>query len=151
MATAFQSNAFQNNAFQIDAVVALATAFQSNAFQNNAFQIDVVAAVAAVTGGKGDNERGPQQVHLPFKPTGLLDRPLAKTPRVQERLDEQVADRAEIAARLAREFAGEITEQPPVERMSLAEVDREIGILLRKKLRTEEEQLMLLLLMAASA
>lgn len=34
--------------------------------------------------------------------------------------------------------------------MSLAEVDAEIGALIRKKLRNEEDELMLLILMAAA-
>jgi len=77
-----------------------------------------------------------------FKPTGLVDRPRS----VQERF-EQTAD---IAREISR-GGGSPDEPAPIAEMSLAEVEREIGALLRKKLRTEEDELILLLLMAASA
>lgn len=81
-----------------------------------------------------------------FKPTGLIDRPRT--------LDERVEDTAELARevteRVAREFI-EPPEPPPISEMTMAEVEREIGMLLRKKLRTEEDDLVLLLLMAAAA
>ena len=109
--------------------------------------------------GKGDNDKR----HHPYKPTGLLHRPTkpkAKDARVQERLDDSVAIEAEIADKLAREFGDEAaklrqsedaTEAQAIVQMSMAEVDREIGILLRKKLRTEEEEITMLLLIAAAA
>ena len=101
-------------------------------------------------GGKGDNEKRRYQ---PYKPTGILHLP-KKSPKVSERIDDSRAIQAEIAARLSKEFTEEEVarqEQVEVVRMSAAEVDFEIGILLRKKLRTEEEEVVLLLLMAASS
>ena len=95
-----------------------------------------------------------KKLHLPFKPTGLLDRPKAKDIRVQERLDESVGIQAEIAARLAKEFGEEtatIEERPSVSTMSMAQIDAEIGVLLRKKLRTDEDEVILLLLMVAAS
>lgn len=92
-----------------------------------------------------------------FKPTGLLDRPKAKTAAVQESLDESARIASEVASRLAREFGdesqriGETEEAKDILEMSMAEVDREIGILLRKKLRTEEDEILLLLLMVAAS
>lgn len=80
-----------------------------------------------------------------FKPTGLIDRPRT----IEERLEQ--------TAEIAREVFGqarapvEAPVEPPISQMTLAEVEREIGVLLRKKVRTEEDELILLLLMAASA
>jgi hypothetical protein len=81
-----------------------------------------------------------------FKPTGLIDRPRT--------LEERVQQSAEIAQQVAREVTGSLdepAEPPPIIEMTLAEVEREIGVLLRKKIRTEEDELILLLLMAAAA
>src|SRR3990167_6308529 len=91
-----------------------------------------------------------------FKPTGTLHLPQkAKQTRVDERLDDSRKIQAEVAATLAREFGAEnaaIAAQPvPIDSMSMLEIDREIGALLRKKLRTEEDELMMLVLMAAAA
>ena len=42
-------------------------------------------------------------------------------------------------------------EPPPIVTMSQAEIDMEIGLILRKKVRTEGDEIILLLLMAAAA
>ena|SRR6185295_6075467 len=42
-------------------------------------------------------------------------------------------------------------EPPPIVTMSQAEIDMEIGLILRKKIRTEGDEIVLLLLMAAAA
>lgn len=59
------------------------------------------------------------------------------------------------AERLAKEFSEETLrlppELPPVTQMTMAEVEFEIGTLIRKKLKTQEDEVMLVLLMAASA
>lgn len=101
-------------------------------------------------GGKGDNEERSQ----PFKPTGLLHRPKKAGRREPaDRIDESREIQVEIAGRLAREFTKEPAAPPPprlsLERPSLAEVDREIGVLLRKKLKKEEEVLLILLIASA--
>lgn len=90
------------------------------------------------------------------KPTGLLHVPKKNgRTKVDDRVDDSALIQAEIAEKLAREFGEETLrlppEQPPVVEMSLAEMEFEIGVLLRKKLRTEEDEIMLLLLMVASA
>lgn len=93
----------------------------------------------------------------PVKPLGIVDRPLRVSPKVGERVDDSRAIEAEVAARLAREF-GDETASALAEQQSLAvaelsaqQVAFEIGVLIRKKLRTEEEELLLLMLLAASA
>jgi hypothetical protein len=92
------------------------------------------------------------------KPTGTLHLPQkSKQTRVDERVDDSREIQAEVAAKLAREFGDEnaaLRAKPqaaPVAQMSMLEVEREIGQLLRKKLRTEEDELMMLVLMAAAA
>ena len=96
------------------------------------------------------------------KPTGILHLPAklkrGKLPeKIEERLEESLKEEAEISEKLAREF-GEDTQRLHEEESakavlsaSMAEVDREIGNLLRKKLRTEEDEILLLLLMVAAA
>ena len=42
-------------------------------------------------------------------------------------------------------------EPPPIVTMSQAEIDYEIGLILRKKVRTEDDEIVLLLMMAAAA
>jgi hypothetical protein len=79
-----------------------------------------------------------------FKPTGLVDRK-AKTD-VDRRVEETREIHAEVAGQLARELHD--TPDAPIVTMTLAEVDREIGVLLRKVQRTQEEDLLLLMLMA---
>ena len=122
------------------------TAFFTDAFSVNAFDF----GGASPTGGKGDNEKGKKRI---FRPTGLADRPKKPLSRVDERAEDSSQIQAEIAQRLAREFGEDtIRLRPrPVVAMSPEEIDLEIGVLLRKKLRTDEDEIVLLLLMAAAA
>lgn len=84
-----------------------------------------------------------------YKPTGLIDRPRT----VKERVEQTAEIAREVVEQSARAFTepAEPAGPPPISEMTLAEVEREIGVLLRKKVRTEEDELILLLLMAASA
>jgi len=81
-----------------------------------------------------------------FKPTGLVDRPRS----VEERIEQSAEIAREVLARGSLDEPPP-QEAPPVTEMTIAEVEREIGVLLRKKLRTDEDELILLLLLAASA
>lgn len=114
---------------------------------------DVSAVVAVVKTGTGGID--PEELErYTIKPTGLLHLPKKEGRKgVQDRVDESRGIQAEIAERLAREFTEEtaLLDQPPVETMSMAQVDAEIGFLLRKKLRTDEDEVILLLLMAAAS
>lgn len=96
------------------------------------------------TGGKGDNERRRRNT---IKPTGLVDRKPEGRRGVQERLRET----QEIAEEIARGVVEvpQPTVEAPVLRISLLELDAEIGRLLRKQMRSEEDEILLLLLMAA--
>jgi len=98
---------------------------------------------AVKTGGKGDNKARRKKLHLPFKPTGLVDRPVVARPSVKERLEQ--------AAEIHREVLEEVEEATPVERMSLQEIEAEIGERLRAGLRKDDEEIIMLLLMAAHA
>jgi hypothetical protein len=106
-----------------------------------------VVDVKTGTGGiEGDGRR-----RRIVKPTGLLDRPKRK---VDERVDDSREIEAEIAARLAREFVDDTqelveVEEPPIAQMTVAEIDYEIGVLLRKKLKQEEEEIMAMILLAS--
>jgi hypothetical protein len=83
-----------------------------------------------------------------FKPTGLQPRS-----RVGQRISDTASLDAEVSARVAREFIDvpDAPAPPPVIEMSAEEIDREIGIILRKRVRTDEDEVMLLLMMAAAA
>ena len=66
-----------------------------------------------------------------------------------------IAETAEMAQQVAQaleeEFTGTPTaEPPPIEAMTMAEIDAEIGVLLRKKLRDEEDEAAMMLIMLAS-
>ena len=109
-------------------------------------------ASASVRGGGGDNKRK-KTLHLPVKPTGLLDRPKKKQPEGRKDVEQRVAETREIQAEVYGQLAKELRaerEKPVIQEMSLREVEAEIGELLRKKLRTEDEEIMLLLLVAAA-
>ena len=128
----------------------MTTAFQPSAFQNNAFQIDVAAIV--VTGGKGDNERR----RYTYKPTGLGTLRLKKKGQlvnqsVEARIAESGLLHADAIANAQREFLEDVLEQPSIVQMSAADIEREIGVLLKQKIRTEDEEIILLLMLAAVA
>jgi len=85
------------------------------------------------------------------KPVPFLGRG-KKAPKdavVERRVEETREIHAEVAGKLARELRGEL-EVTPITEMSLLDVDREIGVLLRKVQRTQDEEILLLLLMAVA-
>ena len=137
----------------------MATSFFGGSFFGGEFFNSSGPVPPVVVGktGTGGIDPGDGLRRRPFKPTGLLDRPKAKDASVQERLDDAGNIQAEIAARLAREFGeetvriGEQQEAQDIVEMTMAEVDFEIGVLLRKKLRTEDDEIMLMLLMVAAS
>jgi hypothetical protein len=132
----------------------MATAFfGSNFFGGEFFSATGVDEVIK-TGTGGIDPQKRKTIH---KPTGLVERKKEGKKGVEQRVDESRQIQAEIAGRLAREFAEETRgiqeatlEAKRIEEMSASEVDREIGVLLKKKLQTEEEELMLLLMIAAN-
>lgn len=91
-----------------------------------------------------------------YKPTGLTE---PRKARLEERIDDSREIQAEIAGRLAKEFAEEleeveIQESPPIEEMTPEEIAYEIGVLLRKKLKQqqqEEEEMFAMMLAVAIA
>ena len=101
--------------------------------------------VAVKTGTGGID---PPKRRTIYKPTGLVDGP-------RTRVEERVAETHEIAQQIAKAFQeeftpAEIAEPPPIEAMTMAEIDAEIGVLLRKKLRDEEDEAAMMLIMLAS-
>src|SRR3990167_5347633 len=78
------------------------------------------------------------------KPTGLLRVPRKEGRKaVVDRVDESRQIQAEIAGKLAREFTEESERiwveaaPPPISLMTQAEISREIGVRLRKKLQDD--------------
>lgn len=113
--------------------------------------------------GTGGIDPGEGHRRVPFKPTGIVDRPKIRLKEgrkeVSDRVDESRQIEAEIAGKLAREFgeeneavtALEDQRQLMLAEMSQAQIDFEIGVLLRKKIKSREDELMLILMLAAAA
>lgn len=130
--------------------------FNPAAFNNAAFNIGggvtppVVEVVVKTGTGGIDPEKKRRTI---VKPTGLIERKKEGRLGVEARVDESRQIQAEVAAKLAREFTEETlsiaAQTKRIEEMSMAEVDAEIGVLLRKQLQTEEEELMMLLMIAS--
>lgn len=126
--------------------------FFGGQFFGGGFFGSVDVAVKTGTGGIDPKRRI-------VKPTGLLHLPKKGklSEAIEDRLKDSFQEQTEIAAKLAREFSeetqriGDEQAAQDIVEMSMAEVDREIGILLRKKLRTQEDEILLLLLMVAAA
>jgi hypothetical protein len=90
-----------------------------------------------------DNEKKRRTI---FKPTGLVLARGRKT--IQERLQETALIHREVIEGRVLE---EIQEPPPIEQMTLREIEAEIGERLRAQLRKDDEEIVMLLLMAAHA
>lgn len=104
-----------------------------------------ISPTGAAPSGKGDNEKR----RGIFKPTGLPPirrRKLGEAPSTEQR----VAETQEIAAEIARGVVEAPAAEAPISTMTLAEIDFEIGVLLRKA-RTEEDDIRLLTMLAAAA
>lgn len=88
-----------------------------------------------------------------YKPTGFTKRKKLTLKKTDERIEEFKDAQIEIASRLAREFTTDVPRGTlmPISQMSMLDVEHEIGMLLRQKIRSEEDEVMLLLLMAAAA
>lgn len=130
----------------------MATSFFGGAFFGGEFFSEPTGGVAKTGTGGIDPEDGLRRRRI-VKPTGILHRPVKARPSVQERIDDSAGIAAEIAGRIALEFAEEsaaLQARPPVVEMSLSEIEAEIGSLLRKKMRTDEDEVLLLILMAAA-
>mgnify|MGYP001588735580 CR=1 FL=1 len=107
-----------------------------------------VAAVEVTKTGTGGIDPHKRVRRPIIKPTGLEFKDV-KSPVVQQRLEETRDLDEVIRAKAAREFF-DVPEQKIIEQMSIAEIDAEIGTLLRKQMCTEEEELLLFIVMAAS-
>lgn len=90
-----------------------------------------------------DKHSGKKRVDI-FKPTGLDYR--KATPTVDERIADSANLHADAVAKAEAEVIGDERES---QSLSPEEVEYQIGVLLRKKLRTEDEEILLLMLMMA--
>lgn len=130
-----------------------ASIFNNAAFNTGASGAAVVPDVKTGTGGIDPGEGAKRRSIV--KPLGTLGLPKKKgkvAGTVEARVEESRSIQAEIASRLAKEFTEESAaiETRAVTEMTMREVEVEIGVLLKKKLRTEEDDVMLLLLMTAA-
>ena len=123
--------------------------FNPNVFNATIFNTGESSEV--IKTGTGGIDGGGKGKHKGIvKPLGTLGLPKKTRKAVEVRVDESREIQAEIASRLAREFSEEV-EQKPIAKMTMAEVESEIGTLLRKQIRTEEDETMLILLMMAAS
>lgn len=103
-----------------------------------------ISFIQPVSNSRPRPDDGGRRRRTIFKPTGLLDRPT-----VEQRIEETAQIEQEVKALFRDGIPTEIPEPVPIETMSQAEIDFEIGVLLHKKIRTEEDELLLLMLMMA--
>ena len=130
--------------------------FNANIFNEDIFNMagseptpPVDEVVKTGTGGIDPVRRQPI-----IKPTGILHLPAKARKDVAARLEETRDLDLEIAGRLSREFLEDVIDAeavPAITQMSMPEIEREIKVLLHKKMRTEGEEIMLLLLIVAVA
>lgn len=100
--------------------------------------------VEVKTGSGGDDKRR-KKLHLPFKPSGLLDRPAHR--KIEQRVVESRQASAEVSAKLSAEFTQEPARE--IEAVSLSAIDREIGALLHEEMQAEDSKIMLMLIAAS--
>ena len=129
------------------------TAFFGGAFFGGEFFSTSTDAQTSARPGDGGKRGKRGDASRIFKPTGLLDR--RGTPNAEETpLERRIAETAEIHAEVQAERKFEAPQVArmglPVEAMSLTDIDAEIGLLLRKTMRTQAEEIMLLILMCAA-
>ena len=121
--------------------------FNSFIFNNAVFNTGTAGALPALEEAKPGG--GGIEV---YKPTGLVRRKKltkAKNPELRERLRQQIDDQIEITSRLREEFTSEPTFAEPIETLSMEQIEAEIGVRIREKIRSEEEELLLLLVAVA--
>ena len=110
----------------------------NNAIFNTGASIVVDEVIKTGTGGI-DPKRKRRTI---YKPTGLLARKEEGRVGVEQRVEETREIHQEIKDEIALSFREEI----PISAMTLAEIDKEIGILLRKKIDAEDEEMMMLMI-----
>jgi len=131
----------------------MAGIFNASIFNNTVFNTGGAAPTPPPVVEDVKTGTGGIDPHRAYKPTGLTHRKKLKLKKSDERIEEFKDAQIEIASRLAREFTTDLPRGAfkPISQMSMLDVDREIGELLRQKIRTEEDEMLLLLLMAAAA
>ena len=145
--------------------------FNAAIFNNTIFNTGAAGAVVAdvvKTGTGGIDPGGGLKRRTIVKPTGLWEKKKLTQPQVQveQRIDSFKEIQTEISERLAREFTEDYQDLLEAEReaelekagkkrlaeMTSREIDREIGVLMRERLRLEkeEEELLMMLMIAAN-
>ena len=134
----------------------MATSFYGGEFFGGEFfSVSTGATISVKTGVGGiDPGRKRKTLRLPIKSVLFPVQTEEKKPQtaIDVRIEESRQIQAEVAAQLLREFTEEsevISNLGSVEQMSMAEIDYEIKVLLRKQFRTEDDEVILLMLLAA--
>lgn len=102
------------------------------------------ADVALKTGTGGIDP--PRRRRTIYKPTGLLARKPEGRAGVEQRIEETRAIEQEALAAVMAPLSAAPAPKP-IEHMTAAEVDYEIGVLMRERVRLEEEEMVMLMAM----
>ena len=111
--------------------------FNSAVFYSGVYFTDAGTEVVKTGTGGIDPSRKRRTI---YKPTGLL----AKR-SIKEVIEQRVQETRETHEEIKEEIALSFREERPTVEMTMAEVDKEIGVLLRKKLQQDEDDMMLLI------
>lgn len=116
--------------------------FNSFLFNNTIFNTGDAGVVIKTGTGGIDPEKKRRTI---YKPTGLLARKPEGQKGVEQRIDESKQIQREVFEEV---IASKLqVDLKPIQSMTSAEVDREIGILMREKVLAEEEDEMMMLMM----
>lgn len=128
-----------------------ATSFYGGEYFGGEFFNTATPATSTKTGTGGIDPGGKRRSGKKgiFKPTGLVGKPKAKTPKVQQRLDETREIHEEVKEQAKKEFLGEQLSPAVMETLLMAETEAEMKALLRKKLMAENEEALLIILLAS--
>lgn len=127
----------------------MAGIFNRAIFNNAIFNTDSASDTPAVVLGKSGDDGRRKKLHLPFKPTGLIDRPSRRN--IEQRVADSHEVAAEVSAKLTKEFSQEPAQASPIEIVSISAIDREIGALLREETQRQDTEVIMRLLAACVA
>jgi hypothetical protein len=122
--------------------------FNPSIFNNAAFNVGDVGVAPVKTGTGGIDPEDLKRRHI-YKPTGLLERK-KKDPVIEQIIRESRDIQREVFDEVIGPALKTELDFRPIETMTASEIDREIGLLMREKVRKDEEEEMLLLMMIAA-
>ena len=117
----------------------------NNAIFNTGSQQVVEQVIKTGTGGIDAEDQKKRYKGRIYKPTGLVDR---KKDSVEQRIVESRQIQKEVFDEVIGPALRTEVDFKPIQSMTPAEIDHEIGLLMREKIREDEESEMMMLVMA---